>query len=210
MVAGQRTCTHLLASMRGERTPSVRGRINLHRSSVVGAIASGGVATVLGMALLLQCGTTVQAAPSATVPHCSNIQLAITPPTRGLGAALGHVGRWYRIRDVWGGPCSLRGFPGVVLLDRNFRTLPVRVQRYGYIISGTVPIRKVVLDRKHSAYFALEYQDVPSGTQPCRSVPYLMVTPPNDSLPVVTHSGGIAPCPRRIDVSSVEPAPALH
>jgi len=41
-----------------------------------------------------------------------------------LGAALNHVGCWYRIRDVCGGPCRLQGSLRVAMLDCNFQTMP--------------------------------------------------------------------------------------
>jgi Protein of unknown function (DUF4232) len=153
----------------------------------------------------------VDRALSSGMPHCSSVQLLISPINKGLGAALGHVGRWYRMRDVWGGPCNLQGFPGVELLDRNFHTLLRRVKRgHGMIISGSPRPRLVMLNQQHDAYFALEFTDIQKGNASCRSVPYLIITPPNGSLPVVTHSGGIAPCPGDIIVSPVEPTPILH
>ncbi len=181
----------------------------MNRSSIRGAITATVFAAFMGIVLLIHHGATVKAAPSPRIHHCPNIQVQIVPINRGLGAALGHIGRWYRIRDLWSDPCSLQGFPGVELLDRNFHSLPRQVGRGGYIISSTTPERWVVLDPRHDAYFALEYTHIQTGDQPCRTVPYLLITPPNDSLPVVTDSGAIAPCPSEIGVSPVEATPAL-
>jgi hypothetical protein len=178
----------------------------MDRSTLMGAIMAAAIAAITSMALLVHRGVPVQAAPSGGIHRCYNTQLIMRPTNKGLGAALGHIGRWYRIRHLWGGPCSLQGFPRVELLDRNFHSLPIHVGRGGYIISATLPTREVVLDRQHDAYFALEYTDV----RTCRFAPYLIVTPPNDNLPVVTYSGGLAPCPGDVGVSPVEPTPALH
>lgn len=186
-------------------------RTGMDRSSVTGAILTVAVTGIIVSVLLVHREAPVEAAPAAGIPGCSNIQVLITPTNKGLGAAAGSIGRWYRMHDIWGGPCSLRGFPGVELLDRNFHTLPGHVRRgHGMIISGDLLKREVVLNQQHDAYFALEYSDVQSDGEPCGSVPYLMVTPPNDKLPVVTYSGGIVPCPGQITVSPVEPVPLLR
>jgi hypothetical protein len=130
-------------------------------------------------------------------------------PIKG-GVALGHVDVIYRIRDLWGGPCSLQGYPSVELLDRNFHSLPTHLKRdHGYIISG-IRAHRVVLNEQHDAYFALEYHDVPIDNQPCGSTPYLMIFPPNDNLPVVTYSGVGTPCGGDIVVSPVESTPAVR
>jgi hypothetical protein len=181
----------------------------MRRSSIARAITMVGVAAILGALLLVRGGMPAQTVGSAGVPHCSNIQLLIRPMNRSLGAALGHSGRWYRIHELWGGPCQLQGFPGAELLDRNFHSLPPHVGRGGHIISATLPKREVVLSQQHDAYFALEYADSPIGNRRCHSVPYLMVTPPGDALPVVTF-GDIPDCGGRMDVSPVEPTPVLR
>jgi len=183
----------------------------MSRASIMAGTWAAVVAVLMGSALLVHSDMPVQAAPPTFTPHCSSAQLLIRPINRGLGAAAGTVGRWYRLHELWGGHCRLRGFPGVELLDRNFHTLPRHISRgHGMIISDAVPIHRVILDQQHDAYFALEFTDVPNGNRPCRSAPYLMFIPPNDRLPVVTYSGGLAPCPGQVVVSPVEPTPTLR
>lgn len=170
----------------------------MHGSSITGAITTLGLAAILGILLLVRGSMPVQAVGSAGgVRRCSNIQLLIRPMNKGLGAALGHSGRWYRIRELWGVPCQLQGFPGAELLNRNFHSLPPHVGRGGYIISATLPTREVLLNQQHDAYF-------PIDNRHCHSVPYLIVTPPGDTLPVVTF-GDIPDCGGRMGVSPVEP-----
>lgn len=148
---------------------------------------------------------------AAPVPRCMNVQLSVSPGG-GLGAATGHLGVWFRLHNLRRSACSLQGFPGVELLDKNFQSLPDPVQRSGYMISPSLPKRMVVLDRSHDAYFALEYGDVPNMNHPCRSgVPYVMVIPPNDRLPIVGYARiGYQCFGDRVDVSPVLPARALR
>lgn len=181
----------------------------MERSSIMRGIAAAGAAALLGAIFLIHQTVTVQAAPSAGPHRCFSAQLAIRPMNKGLGAALGHTGRWYRMHVLRGGPCTLRGFPHVVLLDRNFHPVSSHVGHSGYIIPPTLPVRRVILDGRHDAYFALEEQDIPGDNGPCPQVPYLLVTPPGDRLPIVTH-GGITLCPGPDDTSPVEPTPALR
>jgi hypothetical protein len=178
----------------------------MNKSSITGAIAAG-VVTFAGVSLGVNHSTPrAQAAPSAAVQRCTNVQLLIRP-YKSLGGAAGHLGLWYRLHNLSAAPCSLYGYPGLLLLDRNFQTLPTKVQRaHGYIVAGTVPVRQVVLNQQHDGYFALEYTDVPTGNAPCPTPPYAMITPPNDRLPDVTYSGMSVFCGGRVVVSPIEPS----
>jgi hypothetical protein len=178
----------------------------MRKSLIIGTIAAVGAAALVGAAVLGHRAPLAQAAPATAPPRCSNVQLLIRP-YKSLGAATGHLGLWYRLHDLTAAPCSLQGYPGALLLDRDFHSLPTTVQRaHGYIIAGSPPVHLVILSPQHDAYFALEYSDVPQGNAPCASAPYLMVTPPNDLLPNVTFSGLGAPvCGGKVGVSPVEP-----
>lgn len=167
-----------------------------------------GVGMVLLAALLTaHQPTTTRAAGPRDGPHnCYNVQLMIMPDKGGSG--LGHIGLNYRIHNLWARPCTLRGFPGLELLDRNFHSLPTHPQRgNGYLI-GNVPAHQVQLDSRHDAYFALEYSDNPVGHETCLHARYLMLIPPNDNLPDVTYSR-IDPCGGKINVSPVGSRPTF-
>lgn len=147
--------------------------------------------------------------PQQSVQRCPNTQLLIRS-VQGQGAA-GHIGIIYRIHNLAAGACTLQGYPGAELLDRQFHSQPTIVRRgHGYIIAGSPSQPQVTLDSSHDAYFGLEYSDVPSGNGPCPRSPYLMITPPNDKLPVVTYAssghgsvGAITACRGTIGVSPV-------
>jgi hypothetical protein len=164
------------------------------------------IATIVSVAVLVHACAGVWAAPASEIRACSSSQLLIRPMNAGIGAAAGHAGRWYRIHRLWGSACALQGFPRIELLDAGFHSLSVRVGHGGYIIPATLPQRRVIVDRRHDAYFALEITDVRS----CHSAPYLMIILPNNKLPVVTYSGGLASCPGEIDSSPVETTPAVR
>jgi hypothetical protein len=171
-------------------------------STIMRAVVLGSV--LASATLTVGHGTAVRAARVAVISRCTNVQLLIRPTSIGTGAA-GHLARLYRAGLLFGGSCSLQGYPGVELLDRNFHTLPTHLKRgNGDILHGPFATPRVVVGRRHPAYFALEYSDVPVGNLPCVAAPYLTITPPNDFLPVVTFSGGILPCAGNIVVSPVE------
>lgn len=179
----------------------------MYRPIAIATSSISVIATILALLVLAHRAVPVQAA-TANAPRCSNTQLFIRPFTGG--AAVGHHEVIYRIHNLAGNPCSLDGYPGVELLDRHFHSLPTHVTRNsGYIISG-VPVRTVVLDRRHDAYFGLEDQDIPTGNEPCPDAPYILITPPNDALPVVTYSGAGAPCGGRVNISPVASNPKLR
>ena len=181
----------------------------MYRLSSMAAIGVAGVAAIASTLLLMHQAVPVHADGSGGMSRCSSSQLLIRHMNKGLGAALGHSGLWYRMHVLRGGPCTLQGFPDVVLLDRNFHPVPPHVGRGGYIIAANLPKRRVVLSQRHDAYFALELADVPSDNQSCRLVPYLRVTPPGDHRSVVI-SDRISDCGTGIDVSPVEPSPVLR
>jgi hypothetical protein len=176
------------------------------RSSIKQSLTALGIAAIVSGAVLVHDDARVWATASFNIHPCSNTDLLMRPMKEGLGAAAGHVGRWYRIHHPWGSACSLQGFPGVDPLDAHFHSLPIQIGHSGYIITATLPERQVIIDQRHDAYFALEYTDV----RYCKSAPYLMVFPPGDKLPVVTYSGGLAPCPGAIDSSPVEARAVLR
>lgn len=166
---------------------------------------------ILSLALLLGCLT----APASADEHqassawfayanCSNIQVSIRPYKSSAGA--GHVGIMYQIHNLWNRPCGLFGYPGVKLLDAQFSTLPTQLTRgLGYLVGGRSP-RLVHLGPHGSAYFLLEWDHIPTDAESCPVARYLMITPPNDYLPVVTYAAsgsGITPCGGKIIASPV-------
>lgn len=146
------------------------------------------------------------AATAAVAARCQNVQLTVAAGQSNGGA--GHIGIQYRMRNISRRTCSLYGYPGVVLLDSNFSTLPTHLRRSGGYLGGSPRPRLAVLAPGRQAYFFLEWVHFPAPGQTCPPARYLMITPPNDYLPVVTwaaRGGSITPCGGNVVVSPVEP-----
>ena len=149
------------------------------------------------------------ATSQSSSPQCVNIQLLIRP-AMGNGAA-GHYAVMYRIHNLRNSGCSLLGFPGAGLLDAGFSTLPTHVIRTTNLF-GPQPVRLVRLKPHGNAYFVLEWSTVPTGNEPCPDARYLMITAPNNTLPVVTYAAqgmSIHPCGGRLFTTPVEPKPLM-
>ncbi|HEY7324329.1 MAG TPA: DUF4232 domain-containing protein [Streptosporangiaceae bacterium] len=153
------------------------------------------------------------AAPAASAewPQCGPRQIGIT--AAGTGAALGHVGVLFTLRNTSSASCRLQGYPGMLLLGGNGQALPttvVRVVSGAYLIPAVVPHR-VALQPGALASFDLQYGDNPVGVQ--ASEPYAQACPSAASaevtLPNATgHSVvpvSMAPCGGQVLVSPVVP-----
>jgi hypothetical protein len=150
-------------------------------------------------------------AASAAWPQCGPSQIGIT--AAGTGAALGHVGVLFTLRNTSSASCRLNGYPGMLLLSSNGQALPttvVRVLSGAYLIPAVVPHR-VALQPGALASFDLQYGDNPVGAQAnepyaqaCPSAASAEVTPPNaNGHSVVPVS--MAPCGGQVLVSPVVP-----
>lgn len=133
--------------------------------------------------------------------RCHTGELAITRDGGGVGA--GNVGATFRVRSLATLPCTLYGFPGAQLLDANKQPMQTTLtwSTSGYLI-GTVPEARVVLRPGDSAYFVLEYADVPSPGDTCPASTYVEVTPP-DEYTSITVPAQLAPCGGRMTASPI-------
>lgn len=170
-------------------------------AAMAAVMMAGGVAVGAGGVGRWTSGTAL-AAPS----RCANYQLLVR--SIASNGATGHVDDMFRIHDLLPGSCTLFGYPGALLLDKNFYSLPTHVRRAPYPQGGPGPAL-VTLDRSHDAYFVLSYVHFPTPGQKCPIAPYVMITPPNDRLPVVTYAaggngqGGIMACGGNLTASPV-------
>jgi Protein of unknown function (DUF4232) len=175
------------------------------KGSAMSGLLRTTAALVVGVSALVGSGTAGQARSahdSVLLPLCGNYQLTIHK-VRSSGAA-GHMGRMFRIHNFLPRACALRGYPGAVLMDRNFYSLPTHVTRGLAFLAGKNAPVTVRLQGPHNAYFVLEWARVPSPGQSCPNAPYMLLTPPNDHLPVATYAG-IDACGGNITASPVAP-----
>ena|SRR5579875_175421 len=151
----------------------------------------------------------VAGAPARASTNCRNYQLLIRPQS-SQGAA-GHGAVIFRIHNLAGRSCTLIGYPGIQLLNRQFLSLPTTVHRGAGDLVGAIPKTLVTVPGNGNAYFALGYSDVTVNNQPCPTDYYLMVFAPNDYLPVVTfpfpRGGSIMACSGTVYVSPVTSTP---
>lgn len=140
------------------------------------------------------------AAPAA--PPCRAAQVSGAAFLAGGGA--GHA--WFGISlHDHGGPCTLRGYPRVRLLDRQHLPLgtlraPTRQSSQG----RQLPLRTVRLTRASAASFEIGYTEEPSVIGPdnraCEVVPFLGIDLAGGRVDVATE---ITPCGGRFDQSPI-------
>ncbi|HEX6509084.1 MAG TPA: DUF4232 domain-containing protein [Chloroflexota bacterium] len=170
------------------------------------AVRMAAVAAALAGGIGIGAGRWTGGAAFAASPTCANYQLLVTPIADN-GAA-GHMSEMFRIHNLLPGSCTLFGYPGGLLLDTNFYSLPTHVMRAPFPEGGPGPAL-VTLNRSHDAYFVLRWSHLPTPGQKCPTAKYVMITAPNDRLPVVTFAGsgggdgGIMACGGNLTVSPV-------
>lgn len=153
------------------------------------------------------------AAPAAT--PCRAAQLTLVSHSSDAGA--GNRTAVLAMQNTGLQPCSLTGYPGVVLRDRQGRDLTaIRVEPTPPGGSGGAQPALVNLPAQGRAFFDIGWTVVPDetrGQRACPAVTGLQVTAPGDAAPLPL-SLGLSPCNSRVRVSpfraTPEPAPALN
>lgn len=163
------------------------------------------VAGVSALTVLVAMPASSRPTAAAAAPRCRNTQLVVTP-FKSSGAA-GTIGEMYKIHNQLPGACTLWGYPGAMLLDRNFNSLPTTVTRGMAFLTGHPGPRLVTLQGSHNAYFVVKWNHIPAAGQTCPVARYVMIIPPNDRLPVVSYAGngggGIDACGGKLTVTPV-------
>lgn len=166
------------------------------------AVATALTVTAIGP---LGAGQIRAGADAAAVPLCTHSQLVVSP-LKSSGAA-GSVAEMYKVHNQLPGSCSLIGYPGAMLLDRNFNSLPTTVTRGMAFLTGHPKPVQVTLSGSRNAYFALKWTHIPAPGQACPAARYVMITLPNDRLPVVSYAGnhgaGIDACGGKLTATPV-------
>lgn len=150
-------------------------------------------------------------AASASWPQCRPNQIGII--AAGNGAALGHVGVLYTLRNASSASCRLNGYPGMLLLGSSGQPLPTTVVRAvsgAYLFPAVVP-HWVALQPGALASFDLQYGDNPFGAQ--ANEPYAQACPPATSAEVTLPNASghtvvpasMSPCGGQVFVSPVVP-----
>jgi hypothetical protein len=112
-------------------------------------------------------------------PNCATSQLHIS--LGGSGAAMGHIGMDFIVKNVGTSTCELEGYPTVQMVAGSRRLVPSRIT-FGpsYTVPST-PVRIIVLTPGSRAGFLLGYADSTGyGFDHCPSAHGLRITPPGD------------------------------
>jgi hypothetical protein len=153
------------------------------------------------------------AAPAATASwsQCNPSQVPVT--ATGTGAALGHIGVLFTLRNTSRQNCRLHGYPGMLMLDSRGRALPTTVvrARAGAYLFPPVVQHQVALPPGATASFDLQYADNPVGAQ--ASEPYSTACPAATSADVTLPNAFVhsvvpvrmAPCGGQVLVTPVVP-----
>lgn len=150
-------------------------------------------------------------ADSASWPQCNRSQIAITATS--TGAALGHIGVLFTLRNASSADCRLYGYPGLQLLSSNGRPLPTTVVRAvtgAYLFPAVAP-HWVAFAAGAVGSFDLQYGDNPTGS--AANEPLSTACPPATDVEVTLPnaydhsvvSASMAPCEGQVLVSPVVP-----
>jgi hypothetical protein len=180
------------------------------RCALLAATVAGGAGVTTWSIGSLAAGA--RAAGEAATRPCQNFQVTVRPGQSN--GATGHIAIMYRIHNILPGACTLFGYPGAELLDRNFSSLPTHVHRGLGFLAGKHAPSTVTLQGNQDGFFILEWVHFPSPGQSCPPASYLLITPPNDRLPVVTYAarggGTIVACGGNLTVSPVSQHPQFE
>jgi hypothetical protein len=142
--------------------------------------------------------TTTSATTTSTaagVSTCQPSQLQVVPQ-QGTGAA-GTIYETINLTNASSGSCTLKGYPGMQLLNAQGGNIPTTVVRGGMQFpapAANQPPALITLASQQTATFALSYEDVPVGNETsCPMSAKAQITPPTD-FSFVTVTLAIGPC----------------
>ena len=149
-------------------------------------------------------------APGGVLPAaapCRGPQLKLS--TEGGDAGAGNRVVNIGLQNIGAQACSLTGYPGVTLQDRQGRNLTaIRAEQStgSYFTQGQAPA-PVTLQPQGKAAFEIAWNVVPqegAGEKTCPSATRIRVTAPGDTSPASLDTP-IGPCGGRIRVSPIRP-----
>ncbi len=121
--------------------------------------------------------TTSEAPTTSTSPAvCEAAQLRIAQS--GVNGAAGTIERTFSLVNAGPAPCTLDGYPGLLLLGHGPAVQPTNVVRGGGLTFENIPPSAVELAPGATAYFNIGYSDV---TAPCSTATAVAVIPPATS-----------------------------
>lgn len=153
-------------------------------------------------------GAAAPAAPApaaSAAPPCKGPQLKLS--SEGADAGAGNRVANIGVQNIGAQACSLTGYPGVTVQDRQGRALTgVRAEQStgSYFTQGEAPA-PVTLKPREKAAFELAWNVMPhegEGETTCPSAARIRVTAPGDTSPVSLDMP-LTPCGGRVRVSPI-------
>ena len=125
----------------------------------------------------------VTSQPGTHVQRCVSTQLAVALGHGGV--AMGHIGQVVSFENVSTKTCTLKGYPGVEMLDAAGHPIRTEVTDGPSYTVASLPERAVTLTPGSKASFDLGYSDATGyGTAVCPTSAQVKITPPNASQPI--------------------------
>jgi hypothetical protein len=164
------------------------------------------LASITAISSVVSTSNPVAIARSAQAPstRCYTNQLSLSV-VLGTGAA-GHMARLFRLHNHSSRTCSLSGYPGVQLVDARGQVLPTHVQWEPAGFLGSQPKHVIELRPGANAYVAIEWAEIPTGSQACPVASALRIIPPNTYRSVRVQTTARV-CGGNLSVSVVQSTP---
>jgi hypothetical protein len=155
---------------------------------------------------MISSSASLAVARSAQTPitRCYINQLSLSV-VMGTGAA-GHMARLFRLHNHSSRTCSLIGYPGVQLVDARGRALPTHAEWAPAGFLGSQPKHVIELRPGANAYFAIEWAEIPTGSQACPVASAVRIIPPNTYRSLRVQTTGRV-CGGNLSVSVVQSTP---
>ncbi len=129
----------------------------------------------------------IPAQPSNVAPNCASSQLTVT--LGRSGAAMGHVGVSFDVRNRGSHACRLEGFPTVQMIGAKGPIPTIVTFGTDYTVPSFTPA-PVLIGAGREAAFLLGYAAGPGyGMSTCPKSTSLRVTPPGDRAPLSVRVG---------------------
>ncbi|MHC5675363.1 DUF4232 domain-containing protein [Nostoc sp.] len=150
--------------------------------------------------------TTDNSTPEATTAtnptRCETSQLSVHQVSKDAG--VGNVGLTYAFTNNASSPCTLKGYPGLALLDATGQPLErIKVIRSkDTYFSSQQTRQKVTLAPGTQASFQIAYNHISSSDEHCPMSSKIEITPPNN-YQHFTLTEQIKPCTGKVRITPV-------
>ncbi|MFZ4516608.1 MAG: DUF4232 domain-containing protein [Acidimicrobiia bacterium] len=125
-------------------------------------------------------GATTTSSTAPKIPRCAPQDLSITPENP-QGAA-GTISVVFMMTNTSTRTCEMNGYPGIGMQYQDGKLAPTTAERgTGMSMKAWPSPTQVTVQKGGSAYFIMDYSDVPTGNGTCATFPQIAVTPPNDT-----------------------------